>query len=113
MDYVYAIVDYKDSLGEVTHVIYIAPEKYWSEVEDLENYREVDPGSLEKFLMLRLGSGYRSYDAVHWTETSGKSKSEIGDDLESAGMSYSETLEEYGNNDVLDFGDVNISELFD
>jgi len=113
MGYVYAIVKYKSVLEEETLVIYIAPKDYWERTEDLAEYREANIGRLEKYVADRLGTSYQNYDVVHWYETSGKTKSEIEDELEGIGMEYSETLEEYASNDVDKFGDINISELYE
>lgn len=113
MEYVYAVVKYVDVLEKETCVIYIAPKEYWEKAEDLAEYREVNVGSLESFIVNRLGPRYQSYDAVHWVEISGKSLSEIEDELEGIGMEYSETLADYASKEVDRFGDINIANLYE
>lgn len=112
LKYVFAISNYVYMGDEEYYVIYIAPEKYWNEVGDLNNYQEVNEGELEHYLVKNCGDILESWDIVHWYATTDEEKDDIEELLESIGMTKSQTLQEYADNEVQDFGDQYIAELY-
>jgi hypothetical protein len=113
LTYVFAMANYTDMSDVDYTVIYIAPEAYWNEVGSLENYSESNPGELNRFLTLSCGDEFKSWDTIHWYETNDDAELEdVEDLLISIGLKKSETLKEYADKEVQEFGEQYISELY-
>lgn len=112
ISYVFSIVTYTDMDDEEYSVIYIAPELYWNEVKDLQNYKEVNEGELSRFLLTACGDSLASWDVIHWYTTGEEDTEQLEDMLEGIGMKYSESLREYAESEIQEFGDQFISELY-
>ena len=112
LQYVFAIVNYLDSNDVDYSVIYIAPKGYWEEVGNLDNYTEVNEGELKRFLTISCGEEFESWDVIHWYATGDEDTDEIEELLINIGMSKSETLKEYAEKEIQEFGDQYISELY-
>lgn len=111
-NYVFAIVTYTDMDDEEYSVIYIAPELYWNEVLDLQNYKEVNEGELSRFLLTVCGDTLASWDVIHWYSTGEEDIEELEELLEGIGMKSSETLRDYAESEIQEFGDQYIAELY-
>lgn len=110
--YVFAIANYVDA-GDVDYsVIYIVPESYWETVGTLDDYTEVNDGELERFVLLNCGSEIDSWDVIHWYSTTDLEVEELEDFLLNVGMKKSDSLKEYADKEVQEFGDQYIAELY-
>lgn len=111
-NYVFAVVNYVDT-GDVDYsVIYIAPETYWEEVGSLDNYTELNEGELQRYISVSCGSEIESWDVIHWYSTGDVDMEEIEDLLTDIGMKKSDSLKEYAEKEVQEFGDQYIAGLY-
>lgn len=110
--YVFALANYQDSDGNDYTVIYIAPKVYWDAVGDLQGYKEVSEGELQKTLTYACGDDLASWDVVHWYSTKDEDAEDLEELLEAIGFEKSDSLREYADNEIQSFGDQYIAELY-
>lgn len=111
-NYVFALSNYQNADYEEYTVVYIAPKNYWDVVRDLQNYKEVVEGELRRKLVLACGDDLDCWDVVHWYSTKDKDAEDIEEMLINAGMEKSDTLKEYADGEIQEFGDHYIEELY-
>jgi len=110
--YVFALANYQDEDSNDYTVIYLAPKKYWEAVGDLQGYKEANEGELQRTLCYTCGDDLASWDVVHWYSTKDEDAEDLEELLETIGMEKSESLKEYADKEIQQFGDQYIAELY-